>query len=251
MRRVCLLLCLMLTGLSAAAGEMPPGLEFAQQPGAVLPLQQSLMDETGRAVRLGEYFGRVPVVLVLGYFECRNLCSTLLDGVVESLARSDLPAAAYRFVAVSIDPRETAAAARRRTEAFRPLVADAHFLTGDAEATKRIAASAGFRYAWDEARGEYMHPAGFIVVAPDGRVSRYFSGVRFDPRDVRLALTEASAGRVGAVSDRLLLLCSHYDPATGRYTLAAMAAVRAACLLCALGLAGWVWRRGRPRGRRA
>lgn len=242
---------LVLLGLLAAlpAWSAAPGsLEFVQKPDAPLPLQLALSDEAGRPVRLGDYFGAAPVVLVPGYFQCPNLCSTLLDGVLESLARADLPGSAYRLLAVSIDPREGPAAARRKLAAYRRLLAPdlaAHFLTGPD--TGRLAASLGFPYAWDGEQGQYRHPAGFVVATPDGRISRYFLGVRFPPRDLRRALVEAAAGRTGSLADRLLLLCSHYDPRTGRYSAAVMAVVRAVCVGLAAGLGLWVWRRRRGR----
>lgn len=245
MRRLALLL-LLLFSLPARAGTPPAVLEFVQRLDARLPLDVVLRDEAGRTVRIGDYFGKVPVALTLGYFHCPNLCSTLLDGMVEGLAGAGLPASGYRLLAVSIDPREDAAAARQKEKAYSRLLAgkvDAHFLTGEAVATARLAASLGFPYAWDAAAGQYAHPAGFVVATPDGRVARYFLGVRFAPLDIRLALVEASAGRVGTLSDRLLLRCSHYDPQSGRYSLAAMTAVRAVSLLAAVLLAAWIWRR--------
>lgn len=244
--RLCLLLAFLIPRLTSGAERSPPaGLEFVQRLDAPLPLELGLRDETGREVRLGDYFGRGPVILVLGYFNCRNLCGTLLDGVLESLAQAGLPASAYRFLAVSIDPRDDSAAAGAKAAAYRPILAggDIHFLTGEAGATARLAGSAGFPYAWDGEQGEFRHPAGFLVATPEGRIARYFLGVRFASRDLRLALVEASAGRVGSAADRLLLLCSHYDPDTGRYTFAAMTAVRAACLLAAVSLGVWLWRR--------
>ncbi|HJW25195.1 MAG TPA: SCO family protein [Rhodocyclaceae bacterium] len=243
MRALCLFF-LCLTGFGARA-EAPPPLEFTQRLAAPLPLDLPLRDEAGRPVRLGDYFGRAPVVLVLGYFECPNLCSTVLDGVLEGLGRTGLPGSAYRLLAVSIDPREGPREAGRRAVAYRTLLAggEAHFLTGAAGATGRLAGSAGFPYAWDREHGQYMHPAGFLVAAPGGRISRYFLGVRFAPRDLRLALVEAAAGRTGSLQDRLLLLCSHFEPRTGRYTVAVMAVVRAVCLIVAAALGLWIWRR--------
>lgn len=247
-----LLLCLFCLGaLPAGAVVSPNALEITQRLGAPLPLDLNLADESGRSLRLGDLFDGRPAVIVLGYFQCHNLCSTLLDGVLEALIQAELPATRYRLVAVSIDPREGPAEARRRHEAYLPILApgvSAHFLTGSREATVRLAREAGFPYAWDEALGQYIHPAGFLVATPDGRIARYFEGVRFPPRELRLTLDEAAAGRLGTFTDRLLLLCAHYDPATGRYTGAAMAAVRAVCLGLALGLGVWIWRRRSGRG---
>lgn len=248
-----LLLCLFCLGALPAGAAVPPtALEITQRIGAPLPLDLALMDEAGRSVRLGDLFDGRPVVMVLGYFQCPNLCSTLLDGVLEALAQADLPGSRYRLLAVSIDPQEGPAEARRRRDAYLPILVpgvSAHFLTGSQEATARLALEAGFPYAWDGAQGQYIHPAGFLVATPDGRISRYFQGVRFPPRVLRIALEAAAAGRVGTLADRLLLLCSHYDPVTGRYSGPVMGLVRAVCLAIALGLGLWIWRR--RSGRRA
>ncbi|MGE5492560.1 MAG: SCO family protein [Actinomycetota bacterium] len=247
-----LLLCLFCLGaLPAGAAGPPNALEINQRLGAPLPLELGLVDESGRGVRLGDLLAGRPAVIVLGYFQCPNLCSTLLDGVLEALVQAELPASRYSLVAVSIDPREGPAEARQRRDAYRPILApgvSAHFLTGSGEAVAHLSRDAGFPYAWDPALGQYIHPAGFLVATPDGRIARYFTGVRFAPREVRLALEEAAAGRVGTLADRLLLLCSHYDPATGRYSGVVMGLVRAVCLGIALGLGAWIWRRRSGRG---
>ncbi|MGE5648662.1 MAG: SCO family protein [Bacillota bacterium] len=256
MTRLLLILCL----LSAAPGHAlaqplaypaSPQAQFRQRLDAQLPLAAAFTDDDGRRVSLGAFFGARPVVLVLGYYHCPNLCSTLLDGVLETLAGAGLPPRAYRVLGVSIDPTENAAIAARKKASYAPLVAhgggELHLLTGSAPQIADLARSAGFEYGYDEAARQYAHAAGFIVATPDGRISHYFMGVRFDPRDVRLALVDASAGRIGSPVDRLLLLCSHYAPATGRYSTAAMALVRAVCLAVLAGLVLWMWR---PAGRR-
>ncbi|HEX8989789.1 MAG TPA: SCO family protein [Rhodocyclaceae bacterium] len=234
-----LLLALWLVAAGAIAGG-----GLVDRSGAMLPLQETFRDESGRAAALGDYFGRVPVVLVPGYFTCPNLCSTVMDGVLEGLARAGPPA--MRLLAVSIDPRETPHDARRRLDAYRPVLGgiDVHFLTGG-EAGQRVAADLGFPISWDAEHAQYVHPAGFVVATPEGRIARYFLGVRFDARDLRLALTEATAGRSGSLGDRLLLFCSHYDPQTGRYSFAAMTAVRIAAMSVLAVLAGWMLRRMR------
>ncbi len=213
-----------------------PQAAFTQQLDAQLPLALDFIDEAGATVPLGRFFGQRPVVLVLGYYQCPNLCSTLMDGVLQTLAAMELPKNAYRLVEVSIDPAETAQLAARKKMSFEPMLgqrgADLHLLTGTAPAIAQLAQAAGFSYTYDAALRQYVHPAGFLVATPDGRIARYFQGVRFEPQDVRLALVEASAGRIGSPADRLLLLCSHYDPATGRYSLAAMTLVRSSACWC-------------------
>jgi protein SCO1 len=224
----------------------PSQLAFEQRLAVQLPLHARFNDDGGRSVNLAHFFGRKPVVLVLGYYHCPNLCSTLMDGVLQTLASTDLPHDAYYLLAVSIDPTETSDIASRKKASYLPMMdrsgGDLHLLTGTQTQIADLAHSAGFHYAYDAVLRQYRHPAGFLVATPDGRISHYFLGVRFDPRDVRLALIDASAGGIGSMADRLLLLCSHYDPATGRYSVAAMTAVRAVCLLLAAGLFGWIWR---------
>jgi protein SCO1/2 len=224
----------------------PPQTDFVQKLDAPLPLDLQFTDDRGRQVRLGEYFDRRPVVLVLGYYHCPNLCGTLMEGVLPVLAQGNLPADAYRVVEVSIDPGEDAALAARRKVSYEPMFGrrggELHLLTGSAPAIARLAKDAGFHYAYDAGLRQYVHPAGFLIATPQGRISHYFMGVRFEPRDVRLALVDASAGRIGSPADRLLLLCAHYDPRTGRYTVTVMAVVRIVCLLVLTLLAVWIWR---------
>jgi len=169
-----------------------------------------------------------------------------MDGVLESLAGVRLPAHAYRVLGVSIDPSEDARLAARKKASYQSLLAHAggelHLLTGAKPQIDALASSAGFEYAYDRETQQYAHPAGFLVATPDGRISHYFMGVRFDPRDVRLALIDASSGRIGSPVDRLLLLCSHYDPATGRYSTTAFTLVRVVCLMVLAALSIWIWR---------
>jgi protein SCO1/2 len=242
--------------MSALALALPPQqqLEYTQRLDAQLPLSDTFTDDNGQAARLGAFFGERPVVLVLGYYHCPNLCSTLMDGVLESLAGLRLPAHAYRVLGVSIDPSEDARIAARKKASYEPMLAhaggDLHLLTGAKPQIDSLTTSAGFEYAYDRDTQQYAHPAGFLIATPEGRISHYFMGVRFDPRDVRLALVDASSGRIGSPVDRLLLLCSHYDPATGRYSTSAMALVRAACLAVLAALAIWIWRAAtNPEGR--
>lgn len=250
MKRLLLVLCLLSTApydasAQALAYPAPPQAQFRQQLDAQLPLAAAFYDDSGRRMHLGDFFGAHPVVLIFGYYHCPNLCSTLMDGVLETLAGVDLPPHAYRVLGVSIDPRENPGSAARKKASYGALVAHAggelHLLTGAAPQIQAVARSAGFEYRYDAASREYAHPAGFLVATPDGRISHYFMGVRFDPRDVRLALVDAAAGRIGSPVDRLLLMCSHYDPATGRYSAAAMTLVRAVCLAVLAALALWMW----------
>jgi protein SCO1/2 len=219
---------------------------YVQRLDAQLPLSGAFTDDSGHPTHLSAYFGDQPVVLVLGYFHCPNLCSTLMDGVLESLAASGLPPRAYRVLGVSIDPSETPALAARKKASYSPLLGgtggELTLLTGTKPEIAALARSIGFEFVYDRQLQQYVHPAGFVVATRNGRISHYFMGVRFDPRDVRLALIDASAGSIGSPVDQLLLLCSHYDPVTGHYTAQVMAWVRAACLTVLAALVIWLWR---------
>jgi len=213
---------------AAAAAERPPLLkDVGLDPhlGASLPLDAVFRDDAGSARPLGEWIGRRPVVLALVYFSCPMLCGHVLESLTASLKPLSLDAGRdFDVLAVSFDPRDGAeAAAKKKAEAIqrygRPGTdAGWRFLTGDAEAIRRITDAVGFRYAWDATGAQFAHVAVVTVVTPDGRLARYFPGIEYPPRDVRLALVEASAGRIGTAVDRLLLFCYHWDAATGRYT---------------------------------
>jgi protein SCO1/2 len=254
---LCLALCSGWAPAGAQALRLPPqpAASFAPAIGARLPLDAMLRDETGAALPLGALFGSAPVVLVPGYYRCPNLCSTLFEGVVQALALSGMEAGSYRLVGFSIDPGDGAAAASSRRHAYAALLpggeADLRMLTGDPAALARIEAALGYRAPRDPATGEFAHAAGFVVAAADGRIVRYFPGVRFEPAALRAAVAAARAGRAegreASLGERLLLLCTHYDPAVGRHSGAAMAAVRAGVLLALLGLGGAAWRFARGR----
>lgn len=234
----------------------PPAAAFAPRAGAALPMDARFIDDTGRAIRLGDLFGARPVVLVPGYYTCPNLCSTLFEGVMQALALGGLDAGAYRLAGVSIDPSDTPARAAAKKRGYAGMLpgggANLHLLTGAPDAVGAFAGAIGYRYSGGEG-GQFAHAAGFVVATPDGRVARYFPGVRFDPAELRAAVQDAARGATtGALTSRVLLLCAHFDPASGRYSLAAMNAVRAAGLLVLAALLAWMWlwrrrARGAPR----
>ncbi len=208
---------------------------FDQKIDETLPLDVELRDEQGRQVRLGEYFGRRPVVLAFVYYDCPMLCTQVLSSMTSTFGVLALdPGKDFEIVVVSFDPRETPALAAEKKALYldrfgRPGTEHGwHFQTGDEASVKRLTGAAGFRYAWDQQTGQFAHPAGVIVTTPDGRLARYLFGLEYGPRDLRFALVEASEGRVGPAVDSLLLYCYHYDPMTGRYGLVVMRALRVA-----------------------
>lgn len=219
-------------------------LAFAQHPGAQVPLGVALRDEQGRAVRLGDYVHGLPVVLVLEYLHCPNLCGLVLGNLAQAL--QGLTHAAmqagrdYEVVAVSIDPHETPADARAAHGKYGARFGETahwHLLTGDAAAVRTIADAVGFRYRYDGSIGQYAHAAGVTILSPSGRVSRYILGLDYRPLDLRLGLVEASAGEVSAPASQLLLLCYCYDPQTGRYSLAVHRLLQGAGLLTVMVIA--------------
>lgn len=218
-------------------------LAFRQHPGAALPLDAALADENSREVRLGDFFaaGR-PVILVLDYLHCKTLCGFVLGGLAHALAQLPLAAGKdYAVVALSIDPRETAADARSARSRYLARAAHGdgagwHFLTGEEPAVRRIADAVGFPYRYDPELDQYAHPAGFVVASPDGTIARYILGVGYAPGDLRSAIGAAEQGRVAAALSRLLLLCYGHDPQQGRYTRPIELAVILANLAGILGL---------------
>lgn len=217
-----------------------------QRIGARLPLDARFVDETGREIALGDLFGRRPVVLALVYYECPMLCNLVLNGLVAALKGVALrPGEDFEVVAVSIDPEETPELARAKRDGYAARLGGRaaegmHFLVGAEDAIQRTSKAVGFRYAYDPAEDEYAHAAAIVVATPEGDLARYFYGVEYAPRDVRLALVEASSGRLGTVVDQVLLLCFHYDPARGRYGLAILNAIRLGGGLTVLLLLGFV-----------
>jgi len=214
-----------------------------QKMGAQIPLDLPFVDESGQDVTLRQYFGK-PVILALVYYQCPSLCNMVLNGVLRSIKQLDLIAGnEYEVVAVSFDPRETPemAAAKKQTylrDYTRPGAAQGwHFLTGQETSSKALADSVGFRYVYDALTNQYAHSSAIMILTPAGRIDRYFYGIEYPARDVRLGLVEASNERIGTPTDQVLLYCFHYDPATGKYALVVMNVLRLAGLLTVAVLA--------------
>lgn len=258
--RAALLLLLLASAAPAAAAQSPfttnqlDSLAFHQHPGAALPPDTLLTDESGRAVRLGSYFTTRPVILVLDYLHCKTLCGFVLSDLAQTLGEVPLAAGKdFDVLAISIDPRDTPAdsrAARAKYLARTDGAGGWHFLTGSDEAIHRIAAAVGFPYLYDASAEQYAHPAGIIIAAPNGTVARYILGLDYRPLDLRLALTEASRGAISSPATDLLLLCYCYDPATGRYNAQITLAMRLLGGATVLGLGVMILRLSGVRLRR-
>jgi protein SCO1/2 len=217
--------------------------------GAQLPPDAMLKDESGADLRVGRFFGPRPMILTFVYFDCPMLCNEVTNAELRTLRALNLKLGEdYDVLTISIDPEDTPEKARARKARYlnRYDLPGAevgwHVLTGGAEASRRLAESVGFRYTYNKETRQYTHAAGLMVLTPEGKVARYFYGVSYPPRDVRLALTEASEGKLGSVVDQMLLFCYQYDPSTGHYTLAILNLVRVACVATVLALATFVWK---------
>ena len=220
---------------------------FDQNLDRLLPLDIPFTDEQGRTVRVGDYFGGRPVVLAFVYYDCPLLCMQVLNALASALDVLSLqPGKDFDVVTISFDPREKPAlAAAKKAAALqrykRPGAAAAwHFLTGEQSAIERATRAAGFRFVWDERLKQFAHPTGIIVLTPDGHVARYLFGIEYGPRDLRLAIVDASAGKIGSPIDSFLLYCYHYDPMTGRYGLVIMRAIRLAGAATVLALGTFI-----------
>jgi protein SCO1/2 len=208
---------------------------FDQNIGQQLPLDTEVIDERGNVVRIGGFFGTRPVILVFAYYSCPMLCTQVINGLASSVGVLSLkPGRDFDVVVVSFDPRDTPATATAKKARFlerytEPAAAAAsHFVTAPPASIARLTTAAGFRYTWDKETQQFAHPTGVIVLTPDGRMARYLFGIEYGPRDLQLALVEASGGKVGTAVDTLLLYCYHYDPMTGRYGVAILRTLRIA-----------------------
>jgi protein SCO1 len=232
------------------ASVVPPQLEsvsFAQRLDESLPLDAVFRDDEGREVTLGRYFGRRPVLLAFVYYECPMLCSQVMYGISSALKVLTFTAGHdFDVVLVSFDPRETPEHARARKAAHLAQwsaqeTADGwHLLTGDEANIRRVTEAAGFTYRWDERSGQFAHVSGLLVATPEGRLSRYFYGVQFSPRELRMALVESGEGRIGSRIDELLLYCFHYNPEEGRYGLVVMNLLRLGGAVTIVLLGGFI-----------
>jgi protein SCO1/2 len=257
----------------ADVGGQPPGLSselvpdvlekvgIDQKLNAQVPLDAVFRAEDGREVRLGECFGKRPVVLSLVYYECPMLCTQVLNGAVAAFKVLNFDVGdEYEVVTLSFNPKETPQMASAKKETYlnkygRPAGAKGwHFLTGEQPAIDALASSVGFRYVFDQASQQYVHASALIVLTPEGRVSKYFYGIDYPPKDLRLGLIEASGGRIGTPVDQVLLYCYHYDPHSGKYSMVVMNVLRLAGVVTVALIGGFIvtmWSLDRRKSTRA
>lgn len=222
----------------------------------LVPLDIRFQADDGRGVALGDLLTERPTILVLAYFRCPKLCSEVLNGLARTLRLMSLEIGKdYDVITVSFDPSDTPEMAALKKRSYLELLGregaaeNWHFLTGTQESIDRLTRAVGFRYRYDPERDQYAHAGGLMVLTPQGRLSRYFYGVRFSPRDLRLGLVEASSGKIGSPVDQVLLLCLHYDARSGTYrSVMSVMRVAGAATLLVLGSALVIaWRRERRR----
>jgi protein SCO1/2 len=229
-----------------------------QRLGENLPLDVEFTNEQGQPVKLGEYFksGR-PVILALVYYECPMLCNEVLNGLTGSLKGMSLTAGKdFDVLAISFDARENDKPdlARNKKASYlehygRPGTDNGwHFLTGKQESIDAVTKAVGFKYYWDENSKQFAHVGGIMITTPEGKLSRYFYGIDYAPKDVKFGIIESSADRIGNPAEQLLLYCYHYDPATGKYGLAILRVLRVVSVAMLLGLGSMLfvfWRKGK------
>jgi protein SCO1/2 len=226
---------------------------------STIPLDLAFTDEYGKSVKLREYFsGKKPVLLQLGYYKCPMLCSLISEGIADTLSEVKLDVGKdFEVVFVSIDPSEGSDLAEAKKHSFerayhRPGTDGGwHLLTGKQDQIKKLADAVGFEYRWVESAGQFSHPACIVLATPDGHISRYLYGVKFDPKTVRLSLVEASDGKIGTTVDAFILTCFQFDGHQGKYALMAVGMMRiggAVTVLAVASLIGYLLWRERRRG---
>jgi protein SCO1/2 len=237
----------------SAQGHVPPiapgTIRYDQNVNAQLPLDVELVDETGKTTTLRQYFGTKPVILIFAYYNCPMLCTLALSDLAQNLKMMEGSAGKeFEVLTVSFNARETPQMASVKKAVYlriydRPGVAVGwHFLVGKQPAIDRLTQVAGFHYQYDPVSREYAHPTGVIVLTPEGKIERYIFGIDYNATDLRLALLDATDRKMAGPIDQIFLLCYHYDPVTGQYTLAIENILRVAGLVTVLLLAGLILR---------
>jgi protein SCO1 len=213
--------------MAPSSNVKPPGLKnvgIEQKLNEQLPLNLAFRDETGKVVKLGDYFGKKPVILSLVYYRCPMLCGELLSGLEGSLKAMSFDVGKdFDVVTVSFDPKDTPADATGKKASVlkhyqRAGAAEGwHFLTGSQESITALTNAVGFSYDYDAQSGQFAHSTAIMVITPEGKIAQYYYGVEFPPRDLRLGLVQASQNKIGTLADQVLLYCYHYDPQSGKY----------------------------------
>lgn len=216
-----------------------------------VPMDVEFTDEYGKTVTLADYAGDRPIILSLVYYGCPMLCGQVLNGLTGSLRMLKdvpmLPGKDYEVVVLSFDPtEEPELALAKKTNYVKELGVEGanehwHWLTGEEENIRKVTDAVGFRYAWDDKLEQYAHASAIFILTPDGKVSRYFFGIEYSPKDMRLGLSEASAGKIGGPVAKLLLYCFQYDPTQGRYSMAILNLVKIGGLITILALGSFMF----------
>lgn len=237
-----------LYGAANATEQVPIELEgvgISEKLGNQLTLETPFVDENGKNVVLKNYFnGKLPVVLLLVYYECPHLCTFVLNEFLNTLNQSDYePGKHFQVVTVSIDEREGSELAKQKKESYLatykkrgPGDDSWHFLTGTKESIDKIASEVGFGFKYDKRQDDFAHAASLFILTPEGKIARYLYGINYPPRDLKLALLEAAEGKIGSIMDKLLMFCYHYDPQGKKYALLATKIMRAGGLVTVVAL---------------
>ncbi len=239
---------------------LPPVLDkvgIEQKLGDRLPMDAVLKDENGQAVKLGDLFGKRPVVLALVYYDCPMLCNQVLNGLTGSLKGMSFEAGKdFDVIALSFDARENEKPdlAKNKKASYMERYAHPgtengwHFLTGTQEEIDKVTKAAGFSYKWDEKSNQFAHAGGIMITTADGTLARYLYGIDYAPKDLKFALIESAENKVGNPAEQLLLYCYHYDPSTGKYGLSILRIMRLGGIATVLGLGAMLfvfWRRNK------
>jgi len=224
--------------MAPPANQRPPGLAnvgIEQHLNQQVPQHLTFRDETGKAVRLGDYFGKRPMILNLVYYNCQMLCGEVLSGLTSTLRVLKFDVGReFDVITVSFDPRETPQIAAEKKKQYlerygrKGAEQGWHFLTGQQDAITELTKAAGFQYEYDARTNQYAHTTAIMVLTPQGKIAQYYYGVEYAPKDLRLGLIEASQNKIGSLVDQVLLYCYHYNPATGKYGAVIMRVLRLA-----------------------
>jgi protein SCO1/2 len=250
-QKLCVLVALLGFSIVACAQTNQPAairsVGFDQKLGDRVPLDATFNDENGQPVKLVDLMHGRPVILTLVYYQCPMLCNLTLTGMSRSFnGMTDSAGQQFDVITISFDPHETSQMAAEKKlnylRGYRRATAEAgwHFLTGSQESIQRVADAIGFRYAWDEQSKTFAHAAGIVVLTPDGKISRYFFGVEFEPALLEQAIVDAGKGATGPNAEQILFYCFSFDPSTGKYGLIISRALRVSGVAMILALAGFI-----------